>query len=636
MFAPSSSPAQNGLLPSRPAGPWSAQLFPWLLLAIGIALIFMVQIRHFLPFYIDDGFISLRYSERLLQGKGLTWNDMRPVEGYTNLLWVLACAGLGAMGLPLAPAAVMLGIACAVIGMVAVAASSFRDYSRENRLMAGAFGCGALVLSGPVPLWAQSGLEQAMLAAFLGWAIYFALRWVATSSPSLRDTAVLGVLLGLVCLTRADGAVFTAGFVLGGLLADGVSIRSIFLRSRIALIPAVFAGAQVLFRSIYYGEWVPNTAYVKVAFTLGRVHSGVKYEFEGFGHQAPFFLLAIIGLAALWRNGRRRQALLLIGLSITWLAYVAIIGGDVFPYSRHFVPLLEILAFAVAGCSLCVVPGSRFFRPRVAVLCLLLGSVLTSDFYWDGYTTSDNGKAVAAFLSQAFGDKNPLISLDPAGAVPFYTNFPAIDPLGLNDYHIARHKTQSFGKGILGHELADGGYVLDQRPDLIFLCDYWASVCFDSDRQILQDPRFAHFYQLVRFDTDPPHVTHAAMYIRWLDGQLGIRQTGDSIVIPGYLSVEKKANVVRLVDGRAQLILPPRGSADFRDIPVTPGLWTFHVRTKYPSGVVVSDLSSSSGSAIMAAFAANQPMPLPAKMGFQVKNWTESPVAVESIDLDRN
>jgi hypothetical protein len=38
----------------------------------------------------------------------------------------------------------------------------------------------------------------------------------------------------------------------------------------------------------------------------------------------------------------------------------------------------------------------------------------------------------------------------------------------------------------------------------------------------------------------------------------------------------------------------------------------------------------------MAAFAANQPMPLPAKMGFQVKNWTESPVAVESIDLDRN
>ena len=636
MFAFSSSLARNELRQSQPASSWYAQFFPWLLLAIGIALIFIVQIRHFLPFYIDDGFISLRYSERLLQGKGLTWNDMRPVEGYTNLLWVLACAGLGAMGLPLAPAAVMLGIACAVTGMVAVVAHSLRDYSRENRLMAVAFGCGALVLSGPVPLWAQSGLEQAMLAAFLGWAIYFGLRWVVISSPSLRYTAALGILLGLVCLTRADGAVFTVGFVLGGLLADGISIRSIFLRSRMALIPAAFAGAQVFFRRIYYGEWVPNTAYVKVAFTLGRVHAGVKYELEGFRHQGPFFLLAVIGLAALWRNGRRRQALLLIGVSITWLAYLAIIGGDVFLYSRHFVPLLEILAFAIAGCCISIVPGSRFFRSRAAVLWLLLGLVLTSDLYWDGYTTSEDGKAVAAFLVQAFGDKNPLVSSDPAGAVPFYTNFPAIDPLGLNDYHIARHKTQRFGKGVLGHELGDGSYVLDQRPDLVFLCDYSASVCFDSDRQILQDPRFGHFYQLVHFDTDPPHGTHAAVYIRRLDGRLGIKQSVDAIVIPSYLSVEKKANTVRLIDGRAQLVLPPRGSADFRDIPVPPGHWTCHVRTKYPSAVVVSDLSSSSGSEIRAAIGVNQPSPLPEKIGFQVENRTESQVVVESIDLERN
>jgi arabinofuranosyltransferase len=635
MFALSSSPAQNATRPSHPAESFYAQFLPWLLLVMGMAIVFIIQIRHFKPFYIDDGFISLRYSERLLQGKGLTWNDMRPVEGYTNLLWVLACAGLGAIGLPLAPAAVMLGIACAVIGMAAVVAYSLRDYSSEKRLMAAAFGCGALVLSGPVSLWAQSAMEQAMLAAFLGWAIYFALRWVAAPHPSLRDTASLGILLGLVCLTRADGAVFTAGFVLGGLLADGVSIRSIFLRSRMAIIPAVFAGAQVFFRRVYYGEWVPNTAYVKVAFTLGRLHRGINYDFQGIGLEAAFFLLAVIGLAALWRNDRRRQALFLIGVSITWLAYMAIIGGDIFPYSRHFVPLLEILAFAIAGCSLFIVPGSRFFRSRVAALCLLLGLVLTSDLYWDGFTAAEDGKSVAAFLSQAFGDKNPLMSLDGAGAVPFYTNFPAIDPLGLNDYHIARHKTGNFGKGILGHELADGSYVLDQRPDLVFLCDYWASVCFESDRQILQDPRFAHYYQLMRFDTDPPHVTRAAMYIRRLDGKLGIHQIENTVVIPAYLSVEQKANSIRLVDGRAQLVLPAGGSAEFRDIPVPPGLWSFHVRTKYPSAVVVSDLNSNSERAIGTAFAANQPTLLPEKIGFAVENRSESPVPIEAIYLDR-
>lgn len=430
MPIPSSLPAKSASRPSCATGSFYSQSVPWLLLVTGLIVVFVFQIRHFVSFYIDDGFISLRYSHRLLEGKGLTWNDMRPVEGYTNLLWVLACAGLGAMGLPLAPAAVVLGVACAVVGVAAVAAYSVRYYSPEKRLLAAAFGCGALVLSGPVALWAQSALEQSMLAALLGWAVYLGLRWVDTTNPSRRNTAALGILLGLVCLTRADGAVFVVGFVLGGLLADGVSIHGIFVRSRIALIPMFFAGAQMFFRRIYYGEWVPNTAYAKVAFTLGRVHGGVKYDLAGFVLEAPFFLLAIIGLAAMWRNGIRRRALLLIGVSITWLAYMAIIGGDIFPYSRHFVPVLEVLAFAVAGCSLLVVPGKRFFLSRVAVLCLLLGLVLTSDFHWDsGYTTAGYCKSVAAFLSQAFGDKKPLMSMDAAGAVPFYTDFSAIDPL---------------------------------------------------------------------------------------------------------------------------------------------------------------------------------------------------------------
>ena len=49
----------------------------------------------------DDAFISLRYSQRLLEGHGLTWTDGPPVEGYSNLLWVLGCALLGALGVKL-------------------------------------------------------------------------------------------------------------------------------------------------------------------------------------------------------------------------------------------------------------------------------------------------------------------------------------------------------------------------------------------------------------------------------------------------------------------------------------------------------------------------------------------------------
>src|SRR5690606_41903524 len=60
-----------------------------LLLASG-CLAFLAA--HFYPFLSDDALISLRYAERFIQGRGLTWDDYEKVEGYTNLLWVLLCS----------------------------------------------------------------------------------------------------------------------------------------------------------------------------------------------------------------------------------------------------------------------------------------------------------------------------------------------------------------------------------------------------------------------------------------------------------------------------------------------------------------------------------------------------------------
>ena len=60
-----------------------------LALAAICAIALALQIYHFWPFMTDDAYISLRYSQRLMHGHGLTWNDLPPaVEGYTNLLWV--------------------------------------------------------------------------------------------------------------------------------------------------------------------------------------------------------------------------------------------------------------------------------------------------------------------------------------------------------------------------------------------------------------------------------------------------------------------------------------------------------------------------------------------------------------------
>src|SRR5262245_39900033 len=77
--------------------------------------------RTYLPFISDDALISLRYSRRLVEGKGLTWDDSDRVEGYSNLTWVLANAALGAMGVDLVDAARLLGFAGMIGAMAALA-----------------------------------------------------------------------------------------------------------------------------------------------------------------------------------------------------------------------------------------------------------------------------------------------------------------------------------------------------------------------------------------------------------------------------------------------------------------------------------------------------------------------------------
>ncbi|MGB5702608.1 MAG: hypothetical protein WBM48_07315, partial [Polyangiales bacterium] len=63
----------------------------WIAIAVGLAatLTLFVHARSYPPLTFDDAFISLRYAQRLLEGHGLTWTDGPPVEGYSNLLWVL-------------------------------------------------------------------------------------------------------------------------------------------------------------------------------------------------------------------------------------------------------------------------------------------------------------------------------------------------------------------------------------------------------------------------------------------------------------------------------------------------------------------------------------------------------------------
>lgn len=385
-------------------------------LAVICAIALGLQMYHFWPFVANDAFLSLRYSQRLFDGRGLTRNNLPPaVEGDTSLLWGLLCAGLGAMGMKLESAAHLLGIASTIAGITAVAAQVYRDYPAKIRFLSALIACLALSLSAPVAVWSLGGLEQPLLAALLAWAAYFGIRWVSAAKPNPRDADIMGLLLGFAVLTRPDAVLFTALFYAGAVLADGMRRRSWIARARLLPIPILFFAGQGLFRHVFHREWMSSG--VKVAFTWHRLSSGLWYELYGFRSEFVFLLLTLIGCIALGIANKKRQVILLGTISAGWLLYLLILGGDNLPSYRHFVPAMALMGFLVAGCGLLTLSAPfRFSRARVAIFLILTLLVLTSDFFVRGSALELQREQLGIFLRTALGAKHPLLISDARGA----------------------------------------------------------------------------------------------------------------------------------------------------------------------------------------------------------------------------
>jgi arabinofuranosyltransferase len=402
-------------------------------LAVICAIALGLQMYHFWPLVANDAFISLRYSQRLIEGHGLTRNNLPPaVGGDTSLLWTLLCAGLGAFGMKLESAAQLLGIVSTIAGITAVAAQVYRDYPAKIRFLSALIACLALSLSAPVAVWALGGLEQPLLAALLAWAAYFGIRWVSAAKPNPRDADVMGLLLGFAVLTRADAALFTALFYAGAVLADGMRPRSLIARARLLPIPILFFAGQEFFRHVFHGTWMSSG--VRVAFTWHRLSSGLWYELYGFRSEFVFLLLTLIGCIALVIAHKKRQVILLGTISAGWLFYVLILGGDNLPFYRHFVPAMALMGFLVAGCGLLTLSAPfRFSRARVAIFLILTLLVLTSDFFARGNTLERKGEQLGIFLWTALGAKHPLLISEARGAARHSSRVGAIDAIGWND-----------------------------------------------------------------------------------------------------------------------------------------------------------------------------------------------------------
>lgn len=570
----------------------------------------------FLPFFADDALISLRYSERLVEGKGLTWTDGERVEGYSNLLWVLAVAALHFLGMDSIFAARLLGL----VGMGAAVFALAWTYGRarteeETPLLFGMIPATVavvgLALSGPLAVWLVGGLEQPFVAGLLAWAIALSLPLAQPDGP--RRVLPAAIPLALLCLTRPDGALYTATIALAVGLGRGVSLPSAALALRLSLLPAATYLGQLAFRLAYYGDWVPNPARVKVAFTTTRLLGGLQYTGNGFLYLSGLVLLALFALLAV-QDPRRRRRLLLVGLPLlAWSTYLSFVGGEIFPGRRHIVPVAVLLAFLAAeGLAWAMDRGRRWVLASGITALLSLGLLLGTQIVDPENTRARKekwnwaGEPVGRMLHLAFADVQPLVAVNAAGCLPYWSRLPSLDMLGLNDRWLARNPPENKGHGHFAHEFGNGEYVYSRRPDIVILCGPWGSTrgCFRGDRELLAMRDFKRDYQLVTLEGKDPRIVLSKIFVHKDSEKIGIARGEGGIEIPGWLLASTEGSFAAYIESEERLVARLLPDSPGRiDLEVPAGWWRLEMEADREDATLtvrrrVARIASTEGKAL--------------------------------------
>lgn len=495
------------------------------LAALAIALPLLPQMLG--GWLVDDAFISFRYAQQLVAGHGLVFNPGERVEGYTNFLWTIIAAGVLWLGgdpanvmrlltLLIGQASVVL---CYVVGRRSVSESSFKGTD-----LAALLAPLLLATSGPFLLYSTrgSGLETALFTLLLlaGIAAYIAQRW-----------SLCGALLAFAALTRPEGVLVLGLTAFHALVRAEARQRWRITGALVGTFMAIFL-PYYLWRFTYYGLPLPNTFYVKVGASWAQIARGISYvagywAAEGWAWGLGLAALILAGAIRVWRFRADRSVLgpgrtwhwlthpyaYIMSICLAYLAYIVAIGGDWLPEARFVVPLIPLFALLAQAGLLWLAGSARWGMLLAAALLavalfdhtrhtLATSAYDTSNLIWHENDAVARRREAGRWL-RANMSPETLVAVEAAGALPYYSQRPTIDILGLNDRHIAGLDVATIGQGKPGHEKTDIPYVLARHPTII---PYFAAPYF------IDQPLFQQTY--VREEHDGPEGYTVVLYRR--------------------------------------------------------------------------------------------------------------------------
>ena len=326
----------------------------------------------------DDAFISFRYAEHFIEGRGLVFNLGERVEGMTNLAWTVWVALGMKLGLAAETWSAAWGLAAYATGCLLLFAWGRGEFA-EGRATPATAGF-ALLIGAAHPDWqvyATSGLEtSAFTTTVLGMHLAIARGFSGRRAPR---GGLAGGLAAVAALLRPDGLSFALGgavvLAAAGTLALSERRRALL---RFVLVFVVIWGSATFARVSYYGDFFPNTYYAKSA-DLAWWSQG--FLFVGLYAQRYWMLLVFVVLtpalylrrAPTLRDPSTAHAVSAACYCIGYGLYVARIGGG-FMFARFLIPITPFLA-------ICVAMGlQRIPRPvlrHVALAVLIAGMWLT-------------------------------------------------------------------------------------------------------------------------------------------------------------------------------------------------------------------------------------------------------------------
>ncbi len=476
------------------------------LYSVAVALPFSLFVLHALSlgdWIIDDAGISYTYARNLAEGNGLVAQPgAEPVEGFTNLLWVLLLALPMRLGFfdTVSTPKVISGL-MVLVGYVAMAAVARRLADRWVWLCFTSLSITSL--STGFVAWTMSGLENGLYALLVALLVLGVVVATAHSSTRSESGVVLGLAVLLLFVTRPDGILYLPLFPV--LLA--LALRENRRRAALAytLVVALGWGVLTLFRLAYFADVLPNSYYAKggplwelTASTLdskGPLLGGGILLLAGVivivaGTIGPYWLAEKTGG---WKSLRRTCfAALWVALAISWVAYAAL-PTDWMPEFRFATPAFLLGPVTIIG-SLAGV-AKRFTRPvarpvwlsATAVVAAIgiavaVGFVRTSSFKSSPPVPFEHALTLSERLERVgrlSGRTRVSVLLPDIGGPLWRDQVRVVDLAGLTDPVIARTQKRSKPEFY--------NYVFEEvRPELIWVHGQWVQAAgLDADRRFV-------------------------------------------------------------------------------------------------------------------------------------------------------